>query len=223
MKLQLLSLCAFVILSFTAEKCRELVGEESSSKTGKERFTFLNCFDMSYGTLACILKEVVKVYLYYVRAVHVHKVRIEATQRVVKEKMSQGQSFSEATKLARQVGDAMARKASVQVKHVMGPIISSGWDLFETLYVGGTLTEGMVRSSGTLIGAYAGGIIGEGNLKWFGFLVGSQLGSWVGGRIGLMVYDVGIGVQSLLQLINKGSSISYPIFANRIMNYTEQE
>lgn len=178
---------------------------------------------MSYGTLACILKEIVKVYSYYMRAVHVHKVRIEATERVVKEKMSEGQSLSEAMKLASQVGDATARKASVQVKHIMGPIISSGWDLFETLYVGGTLAEGIVRSSGTLIGAYAGGIIGEGNLRWFRFLVGSQLGSWVGGRIGLMVYDVGIGVQYLLQLINKGSSKSYPIVANRIINYTQQE
>ncbi|KAL3517373.1 hypothetical protein ACH5RR_019962 [Cinchona calisaya] len=211
MKIQLLSLAAIVILSFSAEKCRQLVGEEYFSRTGKERFNFLNCFDMSYGTLACIVKELVKLYLYYIRAVHVHKVRVSATQKALAENLSRGQSFEEAIMLARQVGDASARAASLQAKHIMGPTISSGWDLFETLYVGGTLAEGMVRSVGTFVGAYAGGMIGEGNLGWSGFLVGSQMGSWVGGRIGLMVYDVGNGVQYLLRFINQGGS-KYDLF-----------
>lgn len=160
--------------------------------------------------MACILKEIVKLYLYYIRAVHVHKVRIEATERALAENMLQGQSFNEAMKLAREVGDATARQASLQAKHITGPVISSAWDLFETLYAGGSLAEGMVRSSGTLFGAYVGGIIGESKLRWVGFLIGSQLGSWFGGRIGLMVYDVGIGVQYLLKLMNERSSF-YPI------------
>lgn len=198
------------IFLLAAEKSRQLVGEESSSRTGKERFSFLNCFDMSYGTLACIVKELVKLYLYYIRAVHVHKVRVSATQKALADNLSRRQNFEEAYKLAQQVGNGTARRASLQAKHIMGPTISSGWDLFETLYVGGSLAEGVVRSIGTFIGAYAGGIIGEGNLGWLGFLVGSHMGSWVGGRIGLMVYDVGNGVQYLLRLISEGSS-SHPI------------
>ncbi|KAK3034601.1 hypothetical protein RJ639_033556 [Escallonia herrerae] len=202
-----LFMTGIVVLSFTAEKCRQLVGEESSSKSWTERFAFLNCFDMSYGTMACLIKECVKLYLYCIRAVHVHKVRDEATKAAVREVLSRGdQSFEEAVNRASQVGNAAAKQASRQVKHIMGPIVSSGWDIFETLYVGGTLWEGIIRGIGTFFGAYSGGIIGEGKLGWVGFLVGSQLGSWVGGRIGLMAYDVGNGVQYLLHLVHKDGS-----------------
>ncbi|XP_057472845.1 uncharacterized protein LOC130761376 isoform X2 [Actinidia eriantha] len=57
----------------SADKCRQLFGEEASSKSRTERFTFLNCFDMSYGTMACLVKEIVKLYFYYIRAVHITK------------------------------------------------------------------------------------------------------------------------------------------------------
>lgn len=195
----------------TAEKCRLLVGDEHSSKSRTERFTFSNCFDMSYGTLICVFKECVKLYLYYIRAVHVHKARAEATDAARTKELSQGQSYEAATKMANEEGNAAAKRASRQAKHVMGPIISSLGDLFETLYVGGTLSEGILRGSGTFIGVYAGGMIGEGKLGWLGFLVGSHLGSWAGGRIGLMCYDVSKGVQYLLNLGSSKGINSYSI------------
>ena len=36
--------------------------------------------------------------------------------------------------------------------------------------------------------------------------MGSQLGSWVGGRIGLMVYDVANGVHYLVQFVQTAES-----------------
>nr|GMC60660.1 uncharacterized protein LOC109156771 [Ipomoea batatas]GMD24982.1 uncharacterized protein LOC109156771 [Ipomoea batatas]GME08958.1 uncharacterized protein LOC109156771 [Ipomoea batatas] len=167
-------LTAIILLSLTAEKCRQLVGGNlaAAGRRGRgERFTFLNCLDMSYGSVACILKEAVKVYMYYVRASHVHR-------------------------------------------HIMAPTVSSVWDFFETVYAGGTTCEGMVRSAGAFLGAYSGGLAGEGRLRWFGFLIGSQLGSWVGGRLGLAVYDVGIGVHYLLHLTNYKPTISNHIHTN---------
>ncbi|XP_059311045.1 uncharacterized protein LOC132062510 [Lycium ferocissimum] len=205
MKAQLLALTAVLVLSFIAEKCRQLVGEESASRSKTERFTFTNCFDMSYGTIGCLLKELVKIYLYYIRATHVHKVRNEATKEAVQESLSKGQSLEDAMKTGQKVGNAAAQRASLQAKHIMGPMVSSGWDFFETVYVGGTLAEAIIRSVGTLLGSYIGGIIGEGKNRWLGFLLGSQLGSWIGGRLGLMLYDVGNGLQFLLHLTKSKS------------------
>ena len=48
---------AFTVYSW---KCRQLVGEEASSLSGK--FTFLNRLDMGSGTVACGVKEGVKLY-----------------------------------------------------------------------------------------------------------------------------------------------------------------
>ncbi|KAJ6737800.1 hypothetical protein OIU85_019821 [Salix viminalis] len=47
----LVFIVGIVALSITAEKCRQLVGDDYSSQSGK--FTIFNCFDMSSGTLAC--------------------------------------------------------------------------------------------------------------------------------------------------------------------------
>ncbi|CAI9781064.1 unnamed protein product [Fraxinus pennsylvanica] len=252
MKVQLLSLAGVLVLSFTAEKCRQLVGEDHSSRSRTERFTFINCFDMRYGTIACIFKEMIKLYLYYVRAVHVQKVRGQVSRKALLDRsrterftfincfdmrygtiacifkemiklylyyvravhvqkvrgqvsrkalldrLSKDQNMDQAVKAACEEGKAAAKRASRQAKHVMGPIVASGWDLFETLYVGGSLVEGLVRSGGTFLGAFAGGLVGEGKIGWLGFVLGSQMGSWTGGRIALMAYDVGIGLQYLL-------------------------
>ncbi|TMW82482.1 hypothetical protein EJD97_005834 [Solanum chilense] len=206
MRAQLLSLATILALSFIAEKCRQLVGEESASRSRTERFTFINCFDMSYGTIGCILKELVKIYLHYIRATHVHKVRNEATKEAVQESLSRGLSLEDAVKTGQQVGNAVAKRASLQAKHIMGPMVSSGWDFFETVYVGGTLYEAVIRSVGTLMGSYIGGIIGEGKNRWLGFLLGSQFGSWIGGRLGLILYDVGNGLQFLLKLTKTNKS-----------------
>ncbi|PIN15604.1 hypothetical protein CDL12_11748 [Handroanthus impetiginosus] len=159
----ILALISFIV---SAEKCRQLVGEEQYSS----RFAFINCFDMSYGTKACLLKEIIKLYLYYNRAIYVQK------------------DFDSAVEAAREEGNAAARRALRVARHIMGPMLNAGMDLLETIYLGGSVAEGMVRGSGTFVGAYVGGIMGDG---WLGFVVGSQFGSWIGGRIGLVAYDIG--------------------------------
>lgn len=192
-----------IILSITAEKCRQMVGEASSSKSGQ--FTFLNCFDMGSGTVACSVKEGIKFYFYNMRAAHVEKARNDATEAALASALAQGMNAKDAAKQAQKAGTKAAKKTTQEAKRITGPIISSGWDFFEAIYFGGTSAEGSLRGSGTLFGTYAGGFLGEQRLGRLGYLVGSQLGSWVGGRIGLMVYDVVNGVHFLLY----GSSDSY--------------
>ncbi|CAK9152903.1 unnamed protein product [Ilex paraguariensis] len=204
MRAQLLFMTAgIIVLSLAAEKCRQLVGKESASKSWTERFALVECFDMGYGTVACLIKQFVKLYFYYMRAVNVHKIRVQATDVALKKELSQGHSYADAMKRARQQGKDTAKQASKQAKFIMGPVISSGWDLFETLYVGGTLAEAITRSIGTFFGAYIGGIIGDGKLRWMGHIVGSLFGSWVGGRVGLMAYDIGKGGEYLLHVAHK--------------------
>lgn len=196
--------CFFCLFDFIAEKCRQLVGEESSSQSGK--FTILNCFDMGSGTLACAVKEGVKLYVYNIRSAHVEKVRHRALESALADALSQGMASKEAGKHAVKEAAKAAKLATRQAKRIIGPIISSGWDFFEALYYGGTLTEGFLRGTGTLCGAYAGGFLGEQRLGRLGYLAGSHLGSWVGGRIGLMVYDVANGVHYILQFVQGGES-----------------
>ncbi|KAK1280918.1 hypothetical protein QJS04_geneDACA004565 [Acorus gramineus] len=204
-----LLIVGLIVLSMTAEKCREMIGEESSSKSGK--FTLLNCFDMGSGTTACLVKEGVKLYTYNLRASHVEKVRHRAIEIALTEALSEGLSASAAAKQAQKVGEKAAKLASRQAKRIIGPIISSGWDFFEAIYYGGTLTEGFLRGSGTLCGAYAGGFHGEQRLGRVGYLLGSHLGSWVGGRIGIMMYDVISGVHYMLQFVQpeQEQSVAY--------------
>ncbi|KAJ8529616.1 hypothetical protein K7X08_036451 [Anisodus acutangulus] len=71
----------------------------------------------------------------------------------------------------------------------------------EALYLGSTTTEGVLRGSGTLFGAYWVGYLGEQTMGRFGYLVGSELGSWVRGKVGLMVYDLVNGVDHLLAFL----------------------
>lgn len=194
------------IFFHAAEKSRLLIGEEASSKSWTGRFTFFNCFDFGTGTIACIAKELVKMYLHYINAVHVRKVREKAAAEALKDGLSQGLSYREASKRACEEGNAAAKRAFLHAKHIMRHLISSGWDVFETLYVGGTVGEGLMRGGSTLLGSYGGGYMGEQRLGWIGFLVGSHVGSWVGGRVGLMAYDVGNGVQYILQIVGKEHS-----------------
>lgn len=193
-----LFIAGVIVLGMAAEKCRELVGEEASSKSGK--FTFLNCFDMASGSLACGVKEGVKLYVYSIRSSHVERMRQRAIEIALAEALKEGLSASAAAKQAQKIGSKAAKQASRQAKRILGPIISSGWDFFEAVYYGGTLTEGFLRGTGTLFGTYIGGYHGEETLGKLGYYVGSHFGSWVGGRVGLMIYDVVNGVQFVLQL-----------------------
>ncbi|KAL6955970.1 hypothetical protein U1Q18_045043 [Sarracenia purpurea var. burkii] len=200
-QLQLLLFVVGIIAIFIiADKCRQLVGEEASSKSGK--FTFLNCFDGSSGTLACAVKEGVKIYSYNIRAAHVERARLQAIEKALVDALSQGLIAKDAAKQAQKEGAKAAKLATRQAKRIIGPIISSGWDFFEAIYYGGTVAEGFLRGTGTLFGTYAIGFLGEQRFGRFGYLVGSELGSWFGGRIGLMVYDVANGVHYLLHFIN---------------------
>ena len=133
----------------TAEKCRQLVGEAASSQSGK--FTFLNCFDMGSGSLACGVKEGVKLYFNNIRAAHVEKARVRAIEIALTEAVSEGLSASAAAKQAQKAGAKAAKLATRQTKRIIGPSISSGWDFFEAIYYGGTRTEGFLRGAGTLI------------------------------------------------------------------------
>ncbi|CAI9786153.1 unnamed protein product [Fraxinus pennsylvanica] len=193
----LLFIVGVIALSITAEKCREFVGEEAASKSGK--FTFLNCLDGGSGTLACVVKEGVKLYVYNIRSIHVESARNKAIESALSDALTQGIPAKDAAKLAQKEGAKAAKLATRKAKRIVGPIISSGWDFFEALYYGGTMTEGFLRGTGTLFGTYSVGFIGEQRFGRFGYLVGSHLGSWVGGRIGLMFYDVVNGVEYLLQ------------------------
>lgn len=193
--------------ALAAEKFREFVGEEAASKSGK--FTFLNCFDMGSGTLACVAKEGVKLYVYNIRNSHVERVRQRATEIALTEAITGGLSASVAAKQAQKAGTKAAKDASRQARRIVGPIISSGWDFFEAIYFGGTMTEGFLRGAGTLFGTYAGGYQGEQRLGRFGYLMGSHLGSWIGGRIGLMVYDIIYGLDYLINFVQPEEETSF--------------
>eukprot|EP00252_Welwitschia_mirabilis_P019267 TRINITY_DN4412_c0_g1_i1.p1 TRINITY_DN4412_c0_g1~~TRINITY_DN4412_c0_g1_i1.p1 ORF type:complete len:240 (-),score=44.13 TRINITY_DN4412_c0_g1_i1:248-967(-) len=192
----LLLVSGLIILSITAEKCRELVGRESSSKSGQ--FTWLNCFDMSTGTLACVAKEGVKLYVYNLRSSHVERVRHKAIEEALQEALSGGLDVKAATRQAQKEGEKAAKLARRQAKRIIGPILASGWDFFEAIYYGGSIIEGVMRGTGTLFGAYAGGYHGEQRLGRLGYLAGSHAGNWLGGRVGLMFYDIINAVQYLL-------------------------
>jgi hypothetical protein len=194
-----LFIVGIIILSYTAEKCRQLVGESASSKSGQ--FTIFNCLDGSTGTVACAVKESAKLYANNLRSVHVDKAREVAVEAVLTEALSRGLSAKDAAKEARKGGDKAAKMATKQAQRIIGPLISSGWDFFEAIYYGGTLTEGSLRGVGTLVGTYAGGFFGDQRFGKFGYLVGSQTGSWIGGRIGLMVYDIVEAVNYLFEFV----------------------
>ncbi|CAK7340544.1 unnamed protein product [Dovyalis caffra] len=183
----LLFIVGIIALSITAEKCRQLVGDNDSSQSGK--FTIFNCFDMGSGTLACAVKEGVKLYFYNMRSAHIEKARNLAIERSLIDAMGQGMPAQDVAKTAQKEGAKAAKLAKRQAKRIIA------------LYYGGTVTEGFLRGSGTLVGAYAGGFLGDERLGRVGYLVGSHLGSWVGGRIGLMVYDVVNGVHYLLLFV----------------------
>ncbi|XP_073049592.1 uncharacterized protein [Primulina eburnea] len=203
----LLFVVAIIALSIAAEKCRQLVGEEAASKSGK--FTVLDCFDGSSGTLSCLVKEGVKLYFYSIRVVHVESRRNQAIETALADALNQGMTATDAAKVAQKEGAKAAKLATRKAKRIIGPIISSGWDFFEAIYFGGTVTEGFLRGMGTLAGTYSIGFVGEQRFGRFGYLVGSHLGSWIGGRIGLMVYDVVNGVHFMLESIRSVESQVY--------------
>lgn len=189
----LLLITGVLALSMTAEKFRELVGKEAASKSGQ--FTFMNCFDMGSGSLACTAKEGVKLYVNNIRSAHLEMVRQRAMEKALADAVTQGLTPSEAAKQAQKISAKATKVAARQANRILGPIISCGWDFFEAMYFGGSMTEGFLRGTGTLFGTYVGGFHGEERFGKLGYLAGSHLGSWGGGRIGLMIYDVISGLK----------------------------
>eukprot|EP00250_Pteridium_aquilinum_P025403 c30723_g1_i1 orf=158-865(+) len=188
-------LVAFLLLATAAEKARQLVGEDASSQSGK--FTWINCFDMGTGSLACLAKEGLKSYVYNIRAGHIARIRQRSFEISYANALAEGKSAQVAAKEAKGAGNKAEKLASREARRIMGPFSAAGWDMFEALYYGGTLFEATMRGLGTMGGAYWGGLQGESNLGRIGYLIGSHLGSWIGGRIGLMLYDISTGVQFL--------------------------
>lgn len=85
--------------------------------------------------------------------------------------ISQGMEAKAAAKQAQKDGAKAAKMATRKAKRIIGPIISSGWDFFEAIYYGGTVTEGFLRGTGTLFGTYFVGYLGEERYGRFGYLV----------------------------------------------------
>lgn len=177
-----------------------MVGEKGSSQCGK--FSIFDCFDMGTGTLGCSVKEAVKLYSNNLETACAVKARDRAIETALFHGAARGMSQKDMSKFAEKHGKKAAKIATRDANRFLGPLISSGWDLFEAMYYGGTMSEGVLRSTGTLVGTYSGGFFGEQFLGRFGYLVGSQVGSWAGGRIGLMVYDVVNGFHFLLQSLD---------------------
>lgn len=184
------------MLATAAEKSRQLVGEDVSSQSGK--FTWINCFDMRAGSVACITKEGAKSYVYNIRAAHIARMRQRSFEIAYTNALAYGNSIENAAKKAKRAGAKAEKLASRQAHRILGPISAAGWDMFEALYYGGTLSEAAMRSLGTLGGTYLGGFQGEANLGRLGYFIGSHLGSWIGGRVGLMIYDISIGLHFLV-------------------------
>ncbi|KVH87608.1 uncharacterized protein LOC112503325 [Cynara cardunculus var. scolymus] len=188
----------YMFLSHIAGRCRETVGERGSSQTGK--FSILDCFDGGSGTVVCGVKESVKYYTNNIRTVHVELARNKAFESSLADALSQGIETKTATKQAKKAGDKAAKIANKNANRILGPIVSSGWDLFEVIYYQGSVTEGSLRSAGTLCGTYMMGFLAEERYGKLGYLIGSQLGSWIGGKIGLMAYDVVNAMHFLLHI-----------------------
>lgn len=200
-----LFIAGIIILSSAAEKCRLMVGEKASSQSGK--FSFLDCFDGSTGTLVCMVKEGVKLYSNNIRSAHVELARHKAVETVLADAVSQGLTAKDAALRAQKEGKKAAKLVARKADSIIGPFISCSWDFIESIYYEGTITEGFLRGTGTLIGTYAVGFLGEQRFGRFGYLLGSQLGSWVGGRIGLLVNDLANGVYYILQFTETAGSI----------------
>ncbi|CAH9141123.1 unnamed protein product [Cuscuta epithymum] len=194
----LLAVVIIALLSITAEKCREVVGKEAASKSGD--FNILNCLDGGTGTLACVVKEGVKLYFYNIRSAHIEKARNLAIEKALADAISQAKTIT--AKQIQLEGAKAAKLAKRQANRIVGPIISSGWDFFEAIYLGGTMTEAVLRSMGTLSGTYYVGFLGEASFGRIGYFVGSELGSWVGGRVGLMLYDLVNGMEYVLEVLH---------------------
>ncbi|XP_006645944.2 uncharacterized protein LOC102704580 [Oryza brachyantha] len=197
----LLFIVGILALSMTAERSRELVGKEAASKSGQ--FTLTNCFDMGPGSVACAAKEGVKLYVYNLQTAHTERARRRAVEGALADAARDGVPHAEAARRAHRVGATAAKLAGRQAERVLGPVVSSGWDLFEAMYLGGSMTEGFLRGTGTLFGTYVGGFHGDDRMGKLGYLAGSHLGSWAGGRIGLMVYDVVSGLNYMLRLVRR--------------------
>ncbi|EFJ28528.1 hypothetical protein SELMODRAFT_89585, partial [Selaginella moellendorffii] len=175
--------------SSTAEKSRQIVGEERSSQSGK--FSWMDCFDLGSGTLACSIKEGVKLYTYNIRSGIVEKSRHKAYEIALEDALHEGLSIQEASRAAAVAGKKAAKISSRKARRITGPVIAAAWDFFEAIYYGGGPIEATMRGAGTMCGAWMGGIEGERKLGRIGYLIGSHLGNWIGGRVGLMLYDIG--------------------------------
>lgn len=188
-------LIAFLLLATAAEKARQLIGEDAASRSGQ--FTWINCFDMGTGSLACVAKEGIKSYVYNIRAGHLARVQQRSFEIAYANALAEGKAAQVASKEAKNAGIKAEKLASRKARRALGPFSAAAWDMFEALYYGGTMFEATMRGLGTIGGTYWGGLQGELSVGRVGYLIGSHLGSWVGGRVGLMLYDICVGMHFL--------------------------
>ncbi|MFS7919263.1 hypothetical protein Hanom_Chr03g00210681 [Helianthus anomalus] len=115
-------------IGLSAGLCRKIVG----SLVGK-----FSIFDFLYGgsgTLVCVVKESVKLYVNNIRTTHVELARKKAVESSLADARSQGIESKAAAKQAEKAGDKAAKIANKNANRILGPIVSSGWDLFEVIY-----------------------------------------------------------------------------------------
>jgi len=87
---------------YSEEKCGQLVGEETLSKSGN--VIWIHCFDMGSLILACAAKEGLKSYVYNFRTAYMERARQRAIEIALNEAISEGASVSSAKKKAQKEG-----------------------------------------------------------------------------------------------------------------------
>uniref|UniRef100_A0A7N2L5P7 Uncharacterized protein n=1 Tax=Quercus lobata TaxID=97700 RepID=A0A7N2L5P7_QUELO len=76
------------------------------------------------------------------------KARHIAIENALVYALSQGMAAKVAAIKAQKEGAKSAKLATWKAKRIIGPIISYGWDFFEAIFYGGTMTEGFLRALG---------------------------------------------------------------------------
>ncbi|KAG6545792.1 hypothetical protein Mapa_012753 [Marchantia paleacea] len=183
------------VLWMSAQMSREALGAHNLSRT--EDLSWTDCLDMGTGSVACAVKQVAKLYTFSIRGGYVEKAKSRAYENAYHKAITEGLAINVARDKATKLGKEAGKLASRKHKRITGPLIAGAWDFFEVMYYGGTLVEGSMKAAGTLGGTWVGGFFGELKLGRLGYMIGSQVGSWIGGELGLMVYDVCNGMRLL--------------------------
>ncbi len=163
-----------------AMQARQYVGDQSASKTGK--FSVWDCFDLNFGSIACLTKEAAKLYTNSFWAGLVEQAKHKAYDSALQSALAQGMARKEAERQSQKLAQAAGKEKSRQARRISGPLFAAIWDTFEVLYYGGSFLEASMRASGTLCGTWLGAL--EVLLSFFlalvfSFLLGCKRNSYI--------------------------------------------